>query len=95
MNQGGFLLTSIFHVRKHVYFTRVYKIEATYEVSRVDIKVERGAVFTFTRDLSYIASILFTHVNFTRECAKKLRDIGNPPSRSKCTFTRDLLYLRA
>ena len=82
MNHGGFPLTSIFHVRKHVYFTRVYKIEATYEVWRVNIKVERGAVFTFTRDLSYIASILFTHVNFTRERTKKLRDSGNPALRA-------------
>ena len=64
-------------------------------MSRVNLKDERGSVFMFTRGLSYIASILFTHVNFTRERTKKLRESGNPPSRSKCTFTRDLLYLRA
>ena len=34
-----------------------------YERSRVNTKVERGSTSTSTHDLSYIASILFTHVN--------------------------------
>ena len=37
-----------------------------YEVSRVNIKVKRGLTFTFTRNLSYIASILFTRVKISR-----------------------------
>ena len=36
-----------------------------YEVSRVNVKVERGSTLRFTRNLKYIASISFTHVNFT------------------------------
>ena len=33
--------------------TRVNTIEATCERSRVNVKVERGSTFTFTRDLPY------------------------------------------
>ena len=33
-----------------------------YGKSCVNVKVERGSTFTFTRELSYIVSILFTHV---------------------------------
>ena len=33
-----------------------------YGRSRVNVKVERGLTFTFTRTLSHIVSILFTHV---------------------------------
>ena len=50
----------------HVAFKRVSKIEATYGRSLVNVKV--------TSSLSYIASILSTHV--------KLRDSGNPPLRT-------------
>ena len=38
-----------------------------YEVLRVKVKVERDSALTFTRDLSYIASILFTHLIITRQ----------------------------
>ena len=34
--------------------------------SRVNLIVEPGSTVTFMRGLSYIASILFTHVNFMR-----------------------------
>ena len=44
--------------------TLVNKIEAMYGRPRVNVKVERGSTFTFTRDLRYIASILFTWVKF-------------------------------
>ena len=54
--------------------TRVNTIEATYERSRVNVKVERGSTFTFTRDLPYIVSISFTRVR-----TEKLCDSGNPP----------------
>ena len=33
-----------------------------YERPRVNVKVERGSTFTFTRHLPCIVSILFTHV---------------------------------
>ena len=42
------------------------------ERSRVNVKVEGVSTFTLTRDLPYIASILFTRVS-----TKKLRDSGN------------------
>ena len=49
-----------------------------YEKPRVNVKVERGSTFTFTRDFSYITSILIyarklvkvyvrTHVKITRQ----------------------------
>ena len=34
---------------------------------RVKVKIKQGSTFTFTRDLPYIAFILFTHVKFTRQ----------------------------
>ena len=49
-------------IRKHVDFTRVKKPRGRYEVSRVNVKVERVSPSTFTRDLSSTASILLTHV---------------------------------
>ena len=42
-------------------FPSINKIEAMSEVSRVNLKVERGSTFIFTRDTSYIAS-KFKHV---------------------------------
>ena len=36
-----------------------------YEKAMVNVKVWRGSTFTFTRDLPYIASILFSRVKFT------------------------------
>ena len=38
-------------------------MEAMYERPSVNVKVERGSTFTFTRDLPYIVSTLFTRVN--------------------------------
>ena len=32
----------------------------------VNVKLQRGSTFTFTRDLPYIVSILFTRVKLTR-----------------------------
>ena len=43
----------------------INNIEAIYGRSRVKVKVEPRLTFTFTRGLSYIASILLTDVNFT------------------------------
>ena len=58
---------------RDVKFTRVNEMEIMYKVSRVNVKVERGsnARSTFTRDLSYITSNLFTYT-------LKLRGSGNP-----------------
>ena len=51
-------------------FLRVNKIEAMYEVSRVNVKFERDSTFTFTRDLPNVASISFTDENL-RTYARK------------------------
>ena len=61
-------------VYKHANFNLVNKIEGRYKVLSFFFKVERGWNFTFTCDLSNIASILFANVNFTH-----VRDNGNPP----------------
>ena len=45
-----------------------------YERPQVNLEVERGSTFTFTRDLPDIARNLFMRV-----CALKLRNSGNPP----------------
>ena len=42
-----------------VKFTRVSEIEAIYERPGVNVTVERGSTFTFTRDPPYIVSTLF------------------------------------
>ena len=51
-------------------FLRVNKIEAMYEVSRVNVKFERDSTFTFARDLPNVASISFTDENL-RTYARK------------------------
>ena len=43
-------------------FTCVNKIETMCEKPRLNVKVEPHSTFTFTSDLPYIVSILFTHV---------------------------------
>ena len=55
------------------------EIEAMYGQSCVNAKVEPRSTFTFTLGLSYITSILFTHVTFTSVRTCKLHDSGNPP----------------
>ena len=45
-----------------------------YERPRINVKVEPRSTLTFTRSLSYIASILFTRVR-----TEKLRVSGNQP----------------
>ena len=67
-------------MRTYVNSTRVNEKEAMYERPRVNMKVERGSTFMFTRDLPYIVSILFTRVKFTcvHVRTEKLRDSGNP-----------------
>ena len=64
---GGFPLSRNFYVSRHVNFTRVNKIEAMYRRSCINVKVEPRSPFTFTRGLSYIASISFTHGKITRQ----------------------------
>ena len=41
-----------------------------YDRSRINVKVELLSTSTFTRDTSYIASILFTRVKFTAQAHK-------------------------
>ena len=55
-----------------------------YGRSRVNVKVEPRSTFTFTRGLSYTASILFTSVNFTCVPKEKLRYSGNPTLSRPC-----------
>ena len=76
-------LSRNFYTRTHVNFTHVNKIEAMYGRSSVSVKVERGLTFTFTRGLSYIASISFMHVKFTCVRTEKLRDSANQPLLSR------------
>ena len=57
----------------HVRFTRVNKIEAMYRRSWVNVKVEPRSTFTFTRGVSYIASISFTHGKITRQWKSTLK----------------------
>ena len=66
-----------FHCR--VIFPCVNKIETLYGRSRKYVKLEPRSTFTFTRGLSYIAYISFTHVNFTYFLTEKLRNSGNQP----------------
>ena len=49
-------------MRTHVKFTCVNEIETMYERPRVNMKVERGPTFAFTRDLPYIVFFLFTRI---------------------------------
>lgn len=66
-------------VLTHVTFLHLNKIEMMYERLIVNIEVHRGSPLTFTHDLPYIASILFTHV-------KKIMQ------RWKSTFRTNLLH---
>ena len=60
-----------------VKFTRVSEIEAIYERPGVNVTVERGSTFTFTRDPPYIVSTLFyvrTHAKITLQWKSTLRE---------------------
>ena len=57
--KGGFHALS----RNVFVHMHVNKIEAMCKVSRVNVKGERGSTFTFTHDLSYMTSVLFTRIN--------------------------------
>ena len=59
--------------------THVNEIDAMNGRSRANVQVEPRSTFTFTRNLSYITSISFTHVNFACVLTEKLRDSGNHP----------------
>ena len=66
-------------MRTHVNYTRVNRIKTMYGRSRVNVRVEPSSTFTFTRGLSYIASISFTRVNVTCVGTEKLRGSGINP----------------
>ena len=61
-----------------------------YENLRVNVKVERGSTFTFTRGFSYIVSILFTHVKPVKVYVRTLVKITR---QWKSTFTRGFSYI--
>ena len=89
-------------MRTHINFTRVNKIEVISDRPRVNVTVKRGSTFAFTRDLPYIAFILFTCVNITYVSTLKLRNSGNQPlytvvflaqmRRQNLLTSRDLYY---
>ena len=89
-------------MRTHVNFTRVNKIEVISDRLRVNVTVKGGSTFAFTRDLPYIAFILFTCVNITYVSTLKLRNSGNQPlytvvflaqmRRRNLLTSRDLYY---
>ena len=54
------------HCRVNYVRTHVNEVETMYEVWRIDVRVERVSTLTFLRDSSHIASIVFTHIHFTR-----------------------------
>ena len=60
--RGDCTLLGNSYVQTHLTFTRVNKIEDMYDRWRVNLKVEPRSTLTFTRDLLYIVSILFTCV---------------------------------
>ena len=65
--KGRFPLKRYFYVFTRVKFTCVYKVEEMYEKAACKRKIEQGSTWTFTRDLPYIAFMLFARVKFARE----------------------------
>ena len=63
-----------FHCRVLIFYlrARVDKTETMYRRSPVNVKVKPRSTFALTGGLSYIASISFTHVNFT--CVRTEKD---------------------
>ena len=66
LSYGWFVLSLNFFVHMHVNFMRVNKVETMYGRSHINVKVEPHSIFMFTRCLSYIVSISFTHLNFSK-----------------------------
>ena len=54
---GGFSLSRYFYVRMHLNCTRLSKIGAMYELSRVNVNLSEVPLSTFTVNLSCIASM--------------------------------------
>ena len=65
--KGRSPLKRYFYVFTRVKFTCVYKVEEMYEKAACKRKIEQGSTWTFTRDLPYIAFMLFARVKFARE----------------------------
>ena len=76
---GRFPPSRNFSVRTHVNFTRVNEIEAMYERSHVNVKVEPRSTFTLTSDLSCIASILFANVKVRTNACKNYATVEIHP----------------
>ena len=62
VSKGGFPLSRNFYVRFPCVITCIRYLEALYEMSQVYVKIETRSTFPFSRDASYVASILFTRV---------------------------------
>ena len=77
----------------------LFPLPRNFNVSRTRVKVRclnkkeatlfnlRTLTFTFTRDLQYIASILFTRVKYTCVLTSISRVSGNPPYRGFLRYT--------
>ena len=66
LSYGWSVLSRKFFVHTHVNFMCVNKVETMYRRLRIYVKVESHSIFPFTHCLSYIVSISFTHLNFTK-----------------------------
>ena len=84
----------------HINFTHVNETEANYDVSQVNVKVGRGSTFTFTCELSYIASNIFTplineiKVMYRRSSAHVKLNLAQPLRVCVAFQTLLLFYLR-
>ena len=59
-------MSLFFSVLTHVKFTRVKEKEIMYERPRVNVKVERGSIFTFTRQLPYTVYFIYARKIYVR-----------------------------
>ena len=86
LTKSWFPLSRNFYVCTHVNFVWAHKKNTIYGRSRVNVKVEPRSTFMFTRGLSYIASISFTHVNFTCVRTEKLGNKINPKLQNRGNY---------
>ena len=76
--KGGFPLSRNFYVRTDINFNWLYvrKLETMYRRSDVNVKVERGSTFTFTRGFSYIVSLCLLARKIGLACYKFYRNFS-------------------
>ena len=56
----------------------VNEIEVMYERPLVNVKVERGSTFTYTRDVPYIVSVFFLPAQNVRAYTREKWNMGKP-----------------